>query len=116
LTSFPEQRHPSIMPQKRAQIEEQRPLLEGFEMPSGASRRNFICCVISILICVALFVYVNIELFKWNKAKGGDAWHQVARQINRPFLIFKGVQLFWVFIFRGVQLFWVFSVDQLKLI
>jgi hypothetical protein len=65
------------MPQKRGQIEEQRPLLEGFEMPSGASRRNFICCVISILICVGLFVYVNIELFKWNKAKGGDAWHQV---------------------------------------
>ena len=64
---------------KKRPEDEQRPLLEGFELPSGESRKNFICCLFMVLICVGLFVYVNLEILKWNKARGGgDAWHQVS--------------------------------------
>ena len=66
------------MVKKRPGDDEQRPLLEGFDLPTGETRRNLLCCLFMVVLTVGLFVYVNIELFQWNKAKGGgDAWHQV---------------------------------------
>jgi hypothetical protein len=63
---------------KKRQEDEQRPLLEGFDLPTGETRKNLLFCLFMVVLMVGLFVYVNLELFKWNKAKNGaDAWHQV---------------------------------------